>query len=85
MLEGISPLLSSDLLKTLHEMGRGDELGLADAHFAGHSLGRRVLRADGLSVTSLLALHRHEPEAPAPVRLPGSSSTPVRVPLFASS
>lgn len=102
MLKGISPLISPDLLKVLHEMGHGDELLLADAHFPGHSLGRRVLRADGLSVTSLLdaivpllaleavtmmqtdtpqeldpaleadfmgAIHRHEPAAPAPVRL----------------
>ncbi len=54
MLRGISPLISPDLLKTLHEMGHGDELLLADAHFPGHSLGQRVLRADGLAVTSLL-------------------------------
>jgi L-fucose mutarotase len=33
MLKGISPYLSPDLLKTLHEMGHGDELLLADAHF----------------------------------------------------
>ena len=55
MLKGISPLLSPELLKTLCEMGHGDELLLADAHFPGHSLGRRVLRADGLSITPLLA------------------------------
>ena len=54
MLKGISPLISPDLLKTLHEMGHGDELVLADAHFPGHSLGKRVLRADGLSITALL-------------------------------
>ncbi len=51
MLRGISPLISPDLLKTLHEMGHGDELLLADAHFPGHTLGRHVLRADGLTVT----------------------------------
>jgi L-fucose mutarotase len=54
MLKGISPYLSSDLLKTLHEMGHGDELLLADAHFPGHTLGRRVLRADGLNISQLL-------------------------------
>ena len=54
MLKGISPLISPDLLKTLHEMGHGDEILLADAHFPGHALGRHVLRADGLSVTSML-------------------------------
>jgi L-fucose mutarotase len=54
MLKGISPCISPDLLKVLAEMGHGDEIVLADAHFPGHSLGERVLRADGLSVTTLL-------------------------------
>jgi L-fucose mutarotase len=54
MLKGISPYLSPDLLKILHEMGHGDELLLADAHFPGHTLGRRVLRADGLNISQLL-------------------------------
>lgn len=54
MLKGISPRLSPDLLKVLHEMGHGDELLLADAHFPGHSLGRRVLRADGVTVSEML-------------------------------
>ena len=54
MLKGISPYLSPDLLKVLHEMGHRDELLLADAHFPGHTLGRRVLRADGISISQLL-------------------------------
>lgn len=54
MLKGISPYLSPDLLKILHEMGHGDELLLADAHFPGHTLGRRVVRADGLNISQLL-------------------------------
>ena len=54
MLKGISPYLSPDLLKLLHEMGHGDEVLLADAHFPGHSFGRRVLRADGLTIPQLL-------------------------------
>jgi L-fucose mutarotase len=54
MLKGISPYVSPDLLKTLHEMGHGDELLLADAHFPGHALGKRVLRADGLNISQLL-------------------------------
>jgi L-fucose mutarotase len=54
MLKGISPHLSPELLKTLHEMGHGDELLLADAHFPGHALGRRLLRADGLTVSQML-------------------------------
>ncbi len=54
MLKGISPYLSPELLKTLCEMGHGDELLLADAHFPGHTLGRRVVRADGLNISQLL-------------------------------
>ena len=54
MLKGIAPCISPDLLKVLAEMGHGDEIVLADAHFPGHSVNGRVLRADGLSVTTLL-------------------------------
>jgi L-fucose mutarotase len=54
MLKGISPLLSPDLLKTLAEMGHGDSIVLADAHFPGHTMAQRVLRADGLGVAELL-------------------------------
>jgi L-fucose mutarotase len=54
MLKGIHPSLSPDLLKTMAEMGHGDEIILADAHFPGHSVNGRVLRADGLEVTTLL-------------------------------
>ena len=54
MLIGISPLISPQLLATLHRMGHGDEIVLADAHFPGETIGRRVLRADGLRVAGLL-------------------------------
>jgi L-fucose mutarotase len=54
MLKGIAPCISPDLLKTLAEMGHGDELVLADAHFPGHTMNQRVLRADGLGVAELL-------------------------------
>ena len=53
-MRGISPLLGPDLLATLHRMGHGDEIVLADAHFPGESVGRRVLRADGVDVAPLL-------------------------------
>jgi len=55
MLKGIHPSISPDLLKTLAEMGHGDEIVLADAHFPGHTVNARVLRADGLAVTTLLS------------------------------
>jgi L-fucose mutarotase len=54
MLKGISPYLSPDLLKTLAEMGHGDEIILADAHFPGHTFCPRVLRADGVRISTLL-------------------------------
>ncbi len=54
MLKGIAPCISPDLLKTLAEMGHGDEIVLADAHFPGHTMNQRVLRADGLGVAELL-------------------------------
>lgn len=55
MLKGISPYLSPDLLKVLGEMGHGDEIVLADSNFPGASLGRRVLRADGVPIVQMLA------------------------------
>jgi L-fucose mutarotase len=54
MLKGISKYLSPELLCLLHKMGHGDEIVLADAHFPGDTVGRQVLRADGLPVTALL-------------------------------
>jgi len=35
-------------------MGHGDEIVLADAHFPGESVNSNVIRADGLSINSLL-------------------------------
>lgn len=54
MLKGISPLISPELLKILSEMGHGDEIVLADAHFPAHSVGQRVVRADGIGAVPLL-------------------------------
>lgn len=54
MLKGIAPCVTPDLLKVMAEMGHGDELVLADAHFPGHSLNARVLRADGVGIAALL-------------------------------
>jgi L-fucose mutarotase len=54
MLKGISKYISPELLTVLHEMGHGDEIILADAHFPGHSIGPRVIRADGIPIRDLL-------------------------------
>ncbi len=55
MLKGISPVISPELLKTLAEMGHGDEIVFSDAHFPGHTFNANVLRADGLGADALLA------------------------------
>lgn len=54
MLKKIPKLLSPDLVRTLMEMGHGDELVLADANYPGHALHSRVLRADGIGIPRLL-------------------------------
>lgn len=48
MLKGISSAISPDLLKTLAEMGHGDEIVISDAHFPGYTFNPRVIRADGI-------------------------------------
>ncbi len=58
MLKGISPVISPDLLKTLSEMGHGDEIVISDAHFPAHTFGKNcaaVIRADGIPADALLA------------------------------
>ena len=54
MLKGISKDVSPELLKVLCEMGHGDTIVLADAHFPACSLGPQVVRADGIAIDALL-------------------------------
>jgi L-fucose mutarotase len=54
MLKGISPVVSPELLKTLAEMGHGDEIVISDAHFPAHTFNARVIRADGIAADALL-------------------------------
>ena len=54
MLKGISPAISPELLKTLAEMGHGDEIVFSDAHFPAHTTNSHVIRADGLGCADLL-------------------------------
>ncbi|MEC0169305.1 L-fucose mutarotase [Paenibacillus graminis] len=54
MLKKIPKLLSPELVKTMMEMGHGDELVLADANFPGHALHSRVIRCDGIGIPELL-------------------------------
>ena len=55
MLKNISPLISPQLLCKLCEMGHGDEVVFADAHFPAYSCNDTVFRADGIEVSALLA------------------------------
>ena len=54
MLKNVPKILSPQLLKTLCEMGHGDESVIADANFPAETCGQRVIRADGLGGVQLL-------------------------------
>ena len=54
MLNGISKIISPELLMFLDKMGHGNEIVLSDGNFSGESTGRNVLRADGSGVCDLL-------------------------------
>lgn len=54
MLKNIPPILSPELLKTISEMGHGDEIVLGDANFPSASLANRLIRADGHGIPELL-------------------------------
>ena len=54
MLKNIPKILSPELVKTLMEMGHGDEIVIADGNFPAETFGKRVLRCDGHGVPELL-------------------------------
>ncbi|SHH54802.1 RbsD/FucU family protein [Thermosipho atlanticus] len=54
MLKKIPVQISPDLMKTLMEMGHGDEILLADGNFPAHSYDKKVIRADGLGIPELM-------------------------------
>ncbi|MCR2823051.1 RbsD/FucU family protein [Lederbergia panacisoli] len=54
MLKGIPAILSPDLMKTLMEMGHGDEIVLADGNFPSASNAKRLIRCDGHGIPELL-------------------------------
>lgn len=53
MLRFIDPVLSPDLLSILRQMGHGDEIAIVDANFPAATMGKRVVRADGVTATHL--------------------------------
>ena len=54
MLKNIPNILSPELLKTLMEMGHGDELVIADGNFPAASFARKLVRLDGHGVPEVL-------------------------------
>lgn len=54
MLIGIPSLLGPELLFTLRAMGHGDELAIVDGNYPALEHGRRVVRADGLDLVTVL-------------------------------
>ncbi len=54
MLKNIPPIIAPDLMKTLMEMGHGDEIVLADGNFPAASVAQRLIRCDGHGVPELL-------------------------------
>ena len=54
MLKNIPKILSPELVKTLMEMGHGDEIVIADGNFPAETIGQRVIRCDGHGVPELL-------------------------------
>lgn len=54
MLRNIPACISPDLMHALMSMGHGDEIVLADADFPAATHSKRLIRADGLDVATLL-------------------------------
>ena len=54
MLKNIPKIVSPELLKTLCEMGHGDEIVIVDGNFSAEKFGKRVIRADGIGGTAML-------------------------------
>jgi L-fucose mutarotase len=54
MLRGIPAILSPDLLKTLMEMGHGEEIVLADGNFPAGTNAQRIVRCDGHGIPALM-------------------------------
>jgi L-fucose mutarotase len=53
MLRHIDPVLSPELLAILRQMGHGDEIAIVDANFPSVTMGKRVVRADGVTATHM--------------------------------
>ncbi len=79
MLIGLDPLLGPELLQALRAMGHGDDIALVDANFPAATMGRRLIRADGVdlprllgAVLTVLPLDETEPHAAAAMEVVGA-------------
>lgn len=54
MLKGINKILTGDILKTLCDMGHGDELVIADANFPAETVAKRLIRCPGIDGSQIL-------------------------------
>ena len=54
MLKEVPAILSPELMFLLMSMGHGDELVIADGNFPADSHAERIVRADGLSATTIV-------------------------------
>jgi len=54
MLKKIPGILPPELMKTMMEMGHGDEMVLADGNFPCNEVGRKVIRMDGHNIPEVL-------------------------------
>ena len=54
MLKNIPEVISPELMKTLMEMGHGNEIVLADGNFPAASVAQRLIRCDGHGVCEIL-------------------------------
>jgi L-fucose mutarotase len=54
MLKSIDPMLGPDLLATLRAMGHGDDIAIVDSNFPASSMGRPVIRMDGIDAVRIL-------------------------------
>lgn len=84
MLKGIPSVLQPDLLKILMEMGHGDTIVIGDGNFPAASMGKRVVRCDGVGagvvLDAILQLMPLDSFVAAPVELmevvPGDDYVP---------
>ncbi len=54
MLKQIPAIISPDLMKTIMEMGHGDEIVFADGNFPAASRAQKLIRCDGHGIPELL-------------------------------